>query len=57
MKDLYLCDSKVENCTKEECYKNGGDCYHTENAKHAINPPEKRKFIKSAQGDNWELEE
>lgn len=54
-KIFVLCDGEVESCKKTGCYKNGGDCRHTTDTKHAINPPEKRKFIVTRQGDNWEI--
>lgn len=50
-----LCDGNVEECTKEGCYKNGGECNHTTNIKHALNPPEKRRFINTGKDDNWEI--
>lgn len=54
-KTFVLCDGEVEECSREECYRNGGECNHTTNTKHAINPPEKRRFIKNFKGDNWEI--
>lgn len=55
-KTFVLCDGKVEDCSKESCYKFGGECHHTENTENAVNPPEKRKFIKNYMRDNWEIE-
>ena len=26
---FYLCDGERENCKRNMCYKNGGDCKHT----------------------------
>lgn len=34
---FYLCDGERENCKKNMCYKNGGDCKHTKDVKHAKN--------------------
>lgn len=34
---FYLCDGEVPECRKKGCYKNGGECKHTSNIKHAIN--------------------
>ena len=56
MRTFYLCHGNVENCAKNECYRTGGECNHTENMKNAKNPPEKRKFTKNTMGDNWEIE-
>ncbi len=36
-KTQYLCDGKVENCKKDNCYQRGGECRHTSNIEHAIN--------------------
>lgn len=36
-KIFYLCDGKVEKCSKRTCYKNGGDCKHTSDIEHAKN--------------------
>lgn len=33
----YLCDGNVEGCTKESCFKNGGEYRHTRDIKHARN--------------------
>lgn len=54
---FYLCDGKVECCPKNECYKTGGQCCHTEKVEHAMNPKKKRNFIKNCNGDNWEISE
>lgn len=32
-----LCDGKKECCEKQRCYKNGGDCSHTTDIRHALN--------------------
>ena len=56
MRTFYLCDGNIENCSKNECYKFGGECCHTENMENAKNSPEKRRFIKNAMGDDWEIE-
>lgn len=55
-KTFVLCNGKVENCSKNECYIFGGQCRHTTNTKNAINKPSKRRFIKKFNGDNWEIE-
>lgn len=55
-KTWVLCDGNVEGCTKEECYKFGGECRHTCDIKHAANSPKNRRFIKNTMGDNWEIE-
>lgn len=56
-KTFVLCDGKVESCRKTGCYKNGGECRHTTDIKHAINPTEKREFVKTGlEHDNWEIE-
>lgn len=55
-KIFVLCDGMVEECTKENCYRNGGECRHTPDTKHAVNPPKKRKFIVTCKGDNWEID-
>lgn len=34
---LFLCDGKVGDCPKTNCFKYGGDCYRTINVRHAIN--------------------
>lgn len=54
-KTFVLCDGKVEECDKRGCYKNGGECRHTTDTKHAINPPEKRRFIDIGKGCNEEI--
>ncbi len=36
-KIFYLCDGEREDCKKRRCYKNGGDCMHTTDIRHAIN--------------------
>lgn len=35
MKIFYLCDGSAPNCPRTNCYKRGGDCYHTDNVDHA----------------------
>lgn len=56
IRDYYLCDGNVEDCNKDECYKFGGECMHTQNIENAINPQEKRIMVKNPMGDNWEIE-
>mgnify|MGYP006920202031 CR=1 FL=1 len=34
---LFLCDGKVEECSKTNCFKQGGPCCHTTNINHAKN--------------------
>ena len=34
---FYLCDGERENCKRNMCYKNGGDCKHTKDIRHAKN--------------------
>lgn len=34
---FYLCDGKKEDCKRTNCYKNGGECKHTEDVEHAKN--------------------
>lgn len=36
MKCLFLCDGNVKECPKTNCYKNGGECRHTEDVRHGI---------------------
>lgn len=55
-KTFVLCDGKVESCTKKSCYKNGGECRHTTETKHGINPPGNRRFICTNKDDNWEID-
>lgn len=55
-KTWVLCDGNVEECTKEESYKLGGECRHTLDTKHAANSLKNRRFIKNTMGDNWEIE-
>lgn len=55
-KTFVLCDGKINGCKKTECYKNGGECRHTTDSKHAINPPEKRRFIRRGKDNNWEID-
>lgn len=56
MKTFYLCDGKVKNCSKNECYIFGGQCSHTEKIENGKNLSDERKFITNANGDNWEVE-
>ena len=38
---IWLCNpSKNSNCSKENCYKNGGCCYHTVYRQYAMFPME-----------------
>lgn len=55
-KIFVLCDGKVEGCSKTGCYKNGGECRHTTDTKHAINPPKERRFIDVGRGCKKEIE-
>ena len=50
-----ICNGEVEYCNKRGCYKNGGECCHTADTRYALNPPDKRRFIKRG-NDNWEIE-
>lgn len=50
---LYLCDGDVPTCRKDECYKRGGECRHTTDATHALNP-EPRNLVQDDQGSLWE---
>lgn len=34
---LYICDGKMEGCNGNDCYWNGGRCYHTPDVRHAKN--------------------
>ena len=34
---MYLCDGKVTECRKTNCYLDGGFCRHTSDISHAIN--------------------
>lgn len=34
---FYLCDGKKEDCKRTNCYKDGGECEHTEDIEHAKN--------------------
>lgn len=46
-KVFYLCDGKVPECKKTDCYKNGGECKHTSNVEYAVN------FRKGLAGENY----
>lgn len=50
---LYLCDGVIPACRKDECYKRGGECRHTTDADHALNP-EPRNLVPDEQGNLWE---
>ena len=47
---LYLCDGDIPTCRKDECYKRGGECRHTTDADHALNP-EPRNLVPDEQGN------
>lgn len=49
---FYLCDGEKEDCKKRSCYKNGGECEHTKDIKHARNFEKKRPEIE--QSSFWE---
>lgn len=34
---FYLCDGEKKDCKRTNCYKNGGECKHTEDVEHAKN--------------------
>lgn len=34
---FYLCNGEKEDCGKNTCYKNGGDCRHTRDVRYAKN--------------------
>lgn len=50
---LYLCDGDVPACDKDECYKHGGECRHTTDTAHALNP-EPHNLVPDEQGNLWE---
>ena len=50
---LYLCDGDIPTCRMDECYKRGGECRHTTDADHALNP-EPRSLVPDEQGNLWE---
>ena len=44
MKIMFLCDGLLPKCVNKQggkgpvnCYRNGGDCWHTSDPEHAIN--------------------
>ena len=41
---FYFCDGEVSDCRKTACYKRGGECRHTTDIFHALNPDGKRCF-------------
>lgn len=51
---LYLCDGKVENCKKDECYRNGGKCRHTTQRKNRKKADGTQMIIVGK--DNWEMD-
>jgi len=52
---LYLCDGDVPGCRKTGCYKRGGECRHTTDISHALNPDGKRCFAPpNEMGQLWE---
>lgn len=55
MKIIYLCDGKVEDCTKTGCglIHEGGVCFHTTREDHAKNEPP--RIFRSFDGDRDEL--
>lgn len=36
-KVFFLCDGKVDGCTRGNCFAYGGGCRHTTDVKHAVN--------------------
>lgn len=56
MKTLVFCNGENKECSKTQCYKNGGECRHTTNTAYALNQKENRRFIKSVYGDNFEID-
>lgn len=50
---LYLCDSDVPACRKDKCYKRGGECRHTTDVAHVLNP-EVLNLVPDKQGSLWE---
>lgn len=52
---FYLCDGKVKDCNKKSCYKNGGECRHTSNAKNRKKEPN-TKMVEVGE-DTWEMDQ
>lgn len=52
--NLYLCDGKVENCKKDECYRNGGKCRRTTQRKNRKKADGTQMIIVGK--DNWEMD-
>ena len=52
--NLYLCDGKVENSKKDECYRNGGKCRHTTQRKNRKKADGTQMIIVGK--DNWEMD-
>jgi len=55
---IYLCDGEVETCAKTHCFKNGRECSHTPDVRHAVNfvkyPDNESDFFvekRNSQGD------
>lgn len=36
-KVYFLCSGKMDGCTREDCFKFGGECHHTSDIRSAIN--------------------
>ena len=51
---FYLCDGERENCKRNMCYKNGGDCKHTKDIGHAKNFS--RKYVRQESSSFYENE-
>ena len=44
-KVLYMCDGQDEQCSKNSCFRKGGECFKTTNVEHAINFIEKKDYF------------